>query len=487
VIQEKEKVQINNWEIVSVNPSDKIWDWKDLFCFWGINIQSIIGFSLIASLYLVYNLNFLIVLLGCLIGSFFVYICANLIGKPSQKHGIPFPVFLRVSMGISGARYIALLRGLVGIFMFGVQTYFLSKSFGYLIRIAIYSFDNTILNQDIFLIFYLGMNIIDWFAFVFAIVLQIFLFSRGHHFNKLFINFSAIFVYFGLTIFLIIIFSEYYNDVIKSFKDLLIFENVFSKENFIPIASVAGTMFAYFSIVIVNYGDFSRYVKNENELNKGNLSLILNLIIFSLFAVLIVIGADIILNKNFSNPERILTNPTDIIGKFDNVFLSIIVLFFILFASASTNLIANYVPSQNSLLNYIPDRLGLKSSGVIIALFGFLIGIFWLPLLSQIGILSFIDTIGSFFGPIFGIVIVDYYLIKEKELINKDIFSSMPDSSYYFSNGWHIKAIYSLFVGFIFSASTIWNIDLRFLQSFSWIIGAVVSSITYYLLAVRQN
>ena len=220
MIQEKGKVQINNWEIVSVNPSDKIWDWKDLFCFWGNNIQSIIGFSLIASLYLVYNLNFLIVLLGCLIGSFFVYICANLIGKPSQKHGIPFPVFLRVSMGISGARYIALLRGLVGIFMFGVQTYFLSKSFGYLIRIAIYSFDNTILNQDIFLIFYLGMNIIDWFAFVFAIVLQIFLFSRGHHFNKLFINFSAIFVYFGLTIFLIIIFSKHYNDIIQSFKDL---------------------------------------------------------------------------------------------------------------------------------------------------------------------------------------------------------------------------------------------------------------------------
>ena len=58
MIQEKGKVQINNWEIVSVNPSDKIWDWKDLFCFWGNNIQSINGFSLIDSLYLVYNLNF---------------------------------------------------------------------------------------------------------------------------------------------------------------------------------------------------------------------------------------------------------------------------------------------------------------------------------------------------------------------------------------------------------------------------------------------
>ena len=90
-----------------------------------------------------------------------------------------------------------------------------------------------------------------------------------------------------------------------------------------------------------------------------------------------------------------------------------------------------------------------------------------------------------FFGPIFGIAIVDYYLIKKGKLVNKDIFSSMPNRSYYYSGGWHIKAIYSLFIGFIFSASTIWNVDLRFLQSFSWLIGALMSSITYYLLANR--
>ena len=485
MIQENSKTELQNWEIVSVNPSDKIWNWKDLFCFWGNNIQSIIGFSLIASLYLVYNLNFLVVLVGCLLGSFFVYLFVNLIGKPSQRHGIPFPVFLRTSMGINGARYVSLLRGLIGIFMFGVQTYFLSKSFGYLIRIAFHLFDNTILNQDIFLMFYLGMNIIDWLAFVFAIILQFFLFSRGHHFNKLFINFSAMIVYFGLSLFLIIVISENYNDVSQSFKNLLFFENFFSKKNIIPTITIAGTIFAYFSIVIVNFGDFSRFVKNEKELNLGNLSLILNLIIFSLFSVLIVIGVDIILNKNLEDMDRILTNPTDIIGKFDNIFLSIIVLFFILFASASTNLIANYVPSQNTLINFFPKKLTLKSSGIIIIIIGFLIGIYWVPMLSQIGILSFVDTVGSFFGPIFGIAIVDYYLIKKGKLVNKDIFSSISNSTYYYSGGWHIKAIYSLFIGFIFSASTIWNADLSFLQSFSWLIGALMSSITYYLLANR--
>ena len=485
MIQENNNIELKNWEIVSVNPNDKIWDWKDLFCFWGNSIQSIIGFSLIASLYLLYGLNFLVVLVGCLIGSFLVYLFTNLIGRPSQRHGIPFPVFLRISMGINGARYVSLFRGLVGIFMFGVQTYFLSKSFSYLIRIGFHLFDNTILDQDIFLIFYLGLNAIDWTAFIFAILLQFFLFSRSHSFNKLFINFSAMFVYFGLSLFLIIIVSENYDAVFQSFKDLLIFENFFLKENVIPIITIAGTIFAYFSIIILNFGDFSRYVKNEKNLNLGNLSLILNLIIFSLFSVLIVIGADLILNKNLQNIAQILTNPTDIIGKFDNISISIIVLFFILFASASTNLIANYVPSQNSLLNFFPQSLNLKSSGIIILIFGFLVGIFWVPVLSQVGILSFVDTIGAFFGPIFGIVIVDYYLIKKGKLNNKDIFSSIPNSSYYYSKGWHIKAIYSLIIGFIFSASTIWNADLIFLQSFSWLIGALMSSITYYLLANR--
>ena len=484
MIQEKDKIQLTNWEIVSVNPNDKIWNWKDLFCFWGISIQSIIGFSLIASLYIVYELNFLVVFLGSLFGSLLVVIFANLIGKPSQKHGIPFPVFLRISMGVNGARYVALLRGLVGIFMFGVQTYFLSKSFGYLIRMLFFSLDNTFLDQDIFMIFFLSMNIIDWFSFLLAIFLQVILFSINHRFNKLFINFSAIIVYIGLILFSIIV-LENRSDIVESINSLFVFKNILSKENLIPILTVAGTIFAYFSIIIVNFGDFSRYVRNESELKKGNLSLILNLILFSFFSVLVVIGADIILKNNYENIDRILTSPTDIIGKIDNIFLSVVVLFFMLFASSSTNLIANYVPAQNSLLNFFPKKLTIKSSAFIIGFVSFFIGIFWLPLLSQIGILSIVDTVGSFFGPIFGIMICDYYVIKKRIIINKDIFSSSETSNYYFSNGWHLKALYSLIIGFIFAASTIWNVDLRFLQSYSWIIGSIVSFITYYLLANR--
>ena len=485
MIQQKEKSNLINWEIVSVNPNNKIWNWKDLFCYWGANIQSIIGFSLIASLYLVYQLNFFVVLVGSIIGALLVYFFSNLIGKPSQKHGIPFPVFLRLSMGVYGARYIAILRGLVGVFMFGVQTYFISKSIGYLIRISLFSLDSAFLNKDIFLIFFMGLNFIDWFSLVFTLWIQYLLFSNGQRLIKRIINFSTLFVYFGLIIFLIILISENYNDIINSFHKLLINNAIYNKESLYALLSVTGTFFAYFSIVILNFGDFSRYAKNENEVNKGNLSLLINLLIFSFLAIFLVLGSSIVFEKNLISVDKLLTNPTDIIGQFDNASLTITALFFILVASTSTNLIANYIPSQNSIINFFPSKISVKSAGLVILFLGIIFAVFWDPVLSKIGFLSFVDTIGSFFGPIAGIMIIDYYIVKNKQIINKDIFSSNKDGAYYYSSGWHIKSIYSLFIGFIFASATIWNPEFRFLQPFSWIIGAFFSSITYYLLATK--
>ncbi len=481
--QEKSKKTLINWDLVSVNPNDKNWGWKELFCYWGVNIQSVIGFSLIASLYLIYELNSLVVFSGTVLGSILVYVFSNLIGKPSQKFGLPFVVLLRSSLGFRGAKYFGLLRCLVGIFLFGIQTYFLSKALTYLIRIFLFYFDATLLDKEIFLFFFLGMNIIDWGSIIITIIFQIFLFSLGMNFNKKIIIFSAISVYLGLLLFFFTVLLNDVKLVSGAFLNSINLSDFTNKENFGPIITVTGTVFAYFSIIILSYGDFTRYVKNESELKKGNLSLILNLIIFSFLTLFIVVGADAFLKENPENLSRILTNPTDIIGKLDNILITILVLFFIIIASASTNLVVNFIPSQYTLINFIPSSLSLKSSSFIIATFGFLIGIFWLTVLSQIGILSFVDTCGAIFGPLFGVMISDYYLIKKGNLINKDIYSLETNGVYYYSGGWHIKGVYSLILGFVFSASTIWNENFMFLQSYSWIIGATASGFVYYLLA----
>ena len=454
-----------------------------MFCFWGAGIQSIFGFSLVASLYLIYDLNALVVFFGTILGCLLVYFLSNLIGKPSQKFGLPFVVLLRSSLGVRGAKYFGILRFVVGIFMFGIQTYFLSKAFTYLIRIAIFSFEPSILEKNIFLIFFLGLNIIDWISITSAFVFQAFLFSSGMMFNRKLIRFSVIAVYLGLLIFF---FSVFLNDVkftSQAFLNSLDFKNFIDEKNIAPLITVTGTIFAFFSIIILSFGDISRYVKNEAQLKKGNLTLILNLIIFSILALFIVIGVDAFLKQNPENLSRILTNPTDIIGKLDNLLITNLALVFILVASISTNLIANFIPSQYTLINFAPSSLKLKSASFLIMILGFFIGVFWLTYFSQIGILSFVDTFGAFFGPLFGIMISDFYFIKKGNLINKDIYSLESDGAYYYSGGWHLKGVYSVILGFIFSASTIWNSNLMFLQSFSWLIGAFIAAFTYYLLS----
>ena len=483
--QPKVKYSLSNWDLATVNPNYKNWNWKDLFCFWGVNIQSIIAFSLIASLYIVYDLNTFVVFFGTILGSFLVYIFSNLIGKPSQKFGLPFAVLLRSSLGFKGAKYLGLIRALVGIFMYAVQTYILSKAFGFLIRILIFSIDSSLLSKDIFLFFLLGIDIIDWISFIFVIIFQTLMFSVGINFNKRLINYSAITVYAGMIIFFFGILLSDVKLTSQAFAELLDYENLIDNENIFALLSVAGAIFAYFSIIIVTFGDFSRYVKSESELKKGNLSLLINLIIFSFFSVFIVIGSDVFLNLRFLDLSSILTNPTDIVGKFDNTSITVIAIFFIIISSASTNLVANFIPSQYSLINFLPNSLNLKSASYIILIVSFLIGIFWVTVLSQIGILSFVDTFSSFFGPLFGVMIADYYLIKSQSISNKDIYSTDTSGIYYFSSGWHIKGLYSLLVGFIFSASTIWNPNLMFLQSFAWIMGAIISLITYYLLTKK--
>ena len=480
---QKQKKTLTNWDLVSVNPSEKNWDWKDLFCYWGVNVQSVIGFSLIVSLYVIYDLNTFVVFFGTLIGSFFVYLFSNMIGKPSQKTGLPFVVMLRTSLGVRGAKYFGLLRSLLGIFLFGIQTYFLSKAFSYLIRIAIFSYDSSLVEINIFLIFVLGLNIIDWFAIIIAIIFQGILFSRGMNFNKSLINISAIIVYIGMFFFFLLILLTDVKIMSEAFVNILDYSNFTKLDNLIPLITVAGTIFAYFSIVIMSFGDFSRYVKSEKELKKGNFSLIVNLIIFSFFALFIVTGSDVFIKSGNENFEKILTHPTDIIGTLDNLLVTILVLILIIIASASTNLIVNFIPSQYALINFMPSSLSVKNSTIIISILALVVGIFWLSYLSQIGIISFLDTFGSFFGPIFGIMIIDLYSIRKNKINNKDIYSLETDGSCYYSRGWHIKGVYSLIIGFIFSASTIWNSNLMFLQSYSWIIGAFIAGLTYYLLA----
>ena len=111
--------------------------------------------------------------------------------------------------------------------------YFL-KSIGYLIRISLFSIDSSFLEHEYLLLFFMGLNLIDWISLLFTLLFQYYLFSKGHKFMKYFINFSGLLVYFGILFFFIILFAEYNQQLQDSFFEILEFENIFVENNIVP-------------------------------------------------------------------------------------------------------------------------------------------------------------------------------------------------------------------------------------------------------------
>ncbi|BBP96427.1 hypothetical protein BSFA1_15560 [Burkholderia sp. SFA1] len=119
--------RLYNHDLAPVPRAKRTWNGYSIFAMWMSDVHSVGGYTFAASLFLL-GISGWQVLLALTIGILIVYVLMNWVGKPSLVHGIPFPVMARVSMGVMGANLAALIRGVVGIVWYGVQTYFASKA-----------------------------------------------------------------------------------------------------------------------------------------------------------------------------------------------------------------------------------------------------------------------------------------------------------------------------------------------------------------------
>ena len=133
------------------------------------------------------GLNGWAVFAALILAGFFITWLVNLSGKTSVIHGIPYPVFARVSMGVFGANFPAMIRGIVAMFWYGAQTYFASTAVALLITGI-----TGLQGQSTFL----GMTGVLWVSFILVSAFQIYLFWHGVYFIKKFLNFAGPAVYF---------------------------------------------------------------------------------------------------------------------------------------------------------------------------------------------------------------------------------------------------------------------------------------------------
>ncbi len=454
--------RLYNKDLAPTERIEKKWGWFEIFNVWANDVQSLFGYTLAASLFLTYGINGWLVFLALILAGFFIMWLVNLSGSPSVKHGIPYPVFARVSMGVYGANFPAMVRGIVAMFWYGAQTYFASTAVALLLKALSGSSggDGTLL----------GMNDIEWVSFIFVALFQIYLFWNGIDLIRKFLNFAGPAVYAIMILLMLMIWAKAGGGLISEVGNIFAGVGDYQGGTVAAFFAIFGTMVAYFAAVVINFGDFSRFVKNEKEMKKGNLyGLPGNIVLFSFIALMVTAGTVSVFGET-------LTNPTEIVERVGNLGLTIIAAFAFFAATIGINLVANFVPPAYDLSNLVPSKIDFKRGGLITAIVGFIIGAFWVSVISKIGMFPFVNTLGAILAPVYGIMIADYYIIKKGRLNVNELFSDKKSGAYYYGGGWNKKAFAAWIIAGIFSVLTVWHPMLQSLGGYAWIIGAFLGA-----------
>ena len=461
--------RLYNKDLAPTDKKKKNWGWFEIFNVWANDVQSLFGYTLAASLFLTYGLNGWAVFLAILLAGFFIMWLVNLSGKPSVKLGVPYPVFARASMGVIGANFPAMVRGIVAMFWYGAQTYFASTAVALLLR----ALSGSNGGGDTFL----GMDGIDWISFIFVAGFQIYLFWQGIDLIRKFLNFAGPAVYAVMIILMLTIWAKAGGGLLSEVGN--IFSGVGSYEGgaFAAFLAIFGTMVAYFAAVVINFGDFARFVKNEKEMRKGNLwGLPGNIFLFSFIALMVTAGTVSVFGET-------LTNPTEMVARVGHLGLTIIAAFAFFAATIGINMVANFIPPAYDLANLIPSKINFRTGGLITSIVGFIIGAFWVSFISNVGMFPFVNTLGAILAPVYGIMIVDYYVIKKQRLDVNQLFSTKKGGKYYYNDGWNQKAFVAWAIAGVFSVLTVWHPSLSGLGGYAWIIGAALGTILHLMMS----
>lgn len=461
-----------NEDLAPIAHDKRSWGWFEIFNVWANDVQSLFGYTLAASLFLAYGLNGWAVFAALILSGVFVMWLVNLSGAPSVKYGVPYPVFARASMGVRGANFPAMVRAVVAIFWYGAQTYFASTAIALLIT-ALFGAGSSGT--------FLGMTFVGWISFLFVWAFQIYLFWRGVEWIRKFLNFAGPMVYAVMFVLLIFVWSKAGGSLFSEVGNIFEGTGSYSGGSFAAFMAVMGTMIAYFAAVVINFGDFSRFVRSDAEMRKGNLlGLPVNIAVFSFIALFLTAGTVVLFGEQ-------LTNPTDIVERVDNLALTVIAAITFFAATIGINLVANFIPPAYDLANLMPDRIDFRKGGLITSIAALFIGGLWVSTISQIGLFPFVNTLGAILAPVYGIMIVDYYQIRKQNLDIQDLFSGDKNGIYYYDNGWNKRALVAMLIASVFSVASVWVSDFEFLSGYAWVIGAILGGTIYLAIAPKSN
>jgi nucleobase:cation symporter-1, NCS1 family len=393
-----------------------------------------------------------------LLGNLIVLIPMLLNAHAGTKYGIPFPVFVRASFGVRGANVPAVLRALVACGWFGIQTWIGGQAIFAMLSIL-----------------WPGTGSV-WVCFGFFWLLNIAVIWRGIDTIKFLEGIAAPFM---LCVGLLLLWwvtsqAGGLGPVLSTpskFKSTAEFFKFF-------IPSLTG-MVGFWATVALNIPDFTRYAKSQRDQALGQaIGLPMAMTLYSFIGVAVTSASVVIFGQAIWDPVVLL-------GRFHRPVVAFIALIALLIATLNTNVAANVVSPSNDFSNLNPRRISFRTGGIITGV----IGILMMPwkLLGDFSdyIFGWLVGYSGLLGPIAGIMIADYFLVRKCELDVDALYHSEGKYSYTRGVNWH--AIIALVVGIAVALIGLVVPSLRWLYDYAWFVGFFVAGSLYLLLMIRKS
>lgn len=402
-------------------------------------------------------------------------------GHPGTKYGIPFPVLARASFGVLGANIPALLRGLVACGWFGIQTWIGGS--------AIYQLLGTLGDggawggADLPV---LGINGAEFVCFLLFWGIQLVIVWRGIESIRLLETWAAPFL---IVMGLVLLAWAWVRA--DGFGPMLAAPSRFApggpeEGRFLSVFFPALTgMVGFWATLSLNIPDFTRYARSQKDQILGQaIGLPTFMTLFSFIGVAVTSATVVIFGEA-------VADPTVLLGRLGGGATVVASLFALTVATLSTNLAANVVSPANAIINLAP-RLSFRAGSLITAGLG--IAVFpWKLIESSAGyIFTWLIGYSALLGPIGGILIVDYYLVRRTDLDLVGLFNR--HGPYEYSGGYNPRALIALAVGvapnvpgFLAAAGFVDAVPPIFAQlyTYAWFVGFVVAGALYWLLSRR--
>ena len=467
-----------NDDIAPVPDAERKWSVLSMASLWVGMVVCVPTYVLAASL-IENGMSWGEAVMTVMLGNVIVLAPMILNGHPGTKYGIPFPVLARASFGILGAHVPSLLRALVACGWFGIQTWFGGAAIYQLLNVLT---SGALAGDPLPVLDINGGQAMCFLAFW---AVQVYFIHAGVESIRVLETLAAPFlILMGLALLAwAYVKADGFGPLMNAPSKL---EGAAFWKVFWPSLTA---MVSFWATLSLNIPDFTRYAKTQRDQVLGQaIGLPTTMTLFAFIGVAVTGATEVI----YGEP---IWDPTILLGKMGGGISVIISLFVLSVATLSTNLAANVVSPANALVNVNPKKISFRLGGFVTAGLG--LAIFPWKLLENVD--NYINTwlvgYSALLGPIGGILIADYFLVRRTELDVDELYQR--SGGYWYSGGFNPVAMAALVLailpnlpgflaqaGFVEGVSSLWTE----LYTYAWFVGFIIAGGVHYAgMKLRQR